>query len=261
MAQVRASAAVGLFFCGFVDGFRSIKNGIKDAVTESSWYSTLTQNMEKVKGAVRSTFNFLKENGISGVFAVISQAWSDLKAVFENNAWMKKVFFPVYGAIRSVDEMIDSFSKISQWWGEFSVWFAGLVLFPNFEISTDLFEPLKTWWLDFKNWLGELDPFTFLGDSIDYIKDKLSLIPGINFNSTSEVKQKIESEQTSLNSLVSLPGNEPTKAESEGGLFQTFSNLFSSSSKQNHVEKIEVNNYGQGVRGDELAHEMEMQVG
>jgi hypothetical protein len=58
-----------------------------------------------------------------------------------------------------------------------------------------------------------------------------------------------------------LPGAEASQTGEQGGLFQTFSNLFASTSKQSHVEKIEVNNYGQGVRGDELAHEMEMQVG
>ena len=64
-----------------------------------------------------------------------------------------------------------------------------------------------------------------------------------------------------MNGLVNLPGNESTKAENEGGLFQTISNLFGGSSKSTHIEKIEVNNSGQPMRGDELAHEMEMQVG
>lgn len=195
------------------------------------------------------------------VFKGLVKGWHWIKNLFAENAWLKLAFWPLFLAIEFVEGLVASFGLISQWWGDFSVYLAGLTLFPNFNISTDLFEPLKAWWGDFKNWLGELDPFAFLGESIDYMKDKLSLIPGINFNSTSELKQKVESEQTSVNGLVNLPGSETAKSENEGGLFQTFSNLFSSSSKQSHVEKIEVNNYGQGVRGDELAHEMEMQVG
>ena len=195
------------------------------------------------------------------VFDSLAAGWNWIKNLFAENEWLKLAFWPIFLAIEFVESLVTSFDLITQWWGEFSVWFAGLAFFPNFSISTDLFEPLKAWWMDFKNWLGELDPFAFLGDSVDWMKDKLSWIPGIELDSTTEVKQKVESEQASMNSLVSLPGTETTKAESEGGLFQTFSNLFSSSSKQSHVEKIEVNNYGQGVRGDELAHEMEMQVG
>jgi len=150
---------------------------------------------------------------------------------------------------------------IPQWWGEFSVWFTGLTLLPTWEISTDIFEPLKAWWGGFTNWLSDLNPFSFLDDSISSMKEKLSWIPGIDLNSTTEVKQKIESEQTSMNGLVTLPGTEATKSSEEGGLFQTISNLFGGSSKSTHIEKIEVNNQGQPMRGDELAHEMEMQVG
>jgi len=315
------TAAVGRFFGWFADGFRSIKNGITEAVTDSSWYSTLEDNMGKVKGAVSGVFNFLKENGMSGVFAVVSQAWADFKAVFENNAWMKVVFFPIYGGIKAVDALIESFDLVSQWWadfsawftgltllpswnigtdifepltlwwsdftawfseislmpnwsistdifelipqwwGEFSVWFAGLTLLPTWEISTDIFEPLKAWWGGFTNWLSDLNPFSFLDDSISSMKEKLSWIPGIDLDSTTEVKQKVESEQSSMNGLVTLPGTEATQSSEEGGLFQTISNLFGGSSKSTHIEKIEVNNQGQPMRGDELAHEMEMQVG
>ncbi|WP_438461952.1 phage tail tape measure protein [Marinomonas sp. PE14-40] len=195
------------------------------------------------------------------VFEGLAAGWNWIKNLFAENAWLKLAFWPIFLAIEFVESLVASFDLISQWWGDFSVWFAGLTLFPNFNISTDLFEPLKAWWMDFKNWLSELDPFAFLGDSVDWMKDKLSWIPGIELDSTTEVKQKVESEQTNMNGLVTLPGNESTKAENEGGLFQTISNLFGGSSKSTHIEKIEVNNSGQPMRGDELAHEMEMQVG
>jgi len=279
------TAAIGRFSKWIVNGFSQAWEAVKAFFTalpelwgkvtnwlsNIDWLSLLKQGLLSIVGglvgavqlivdAVIGTFSGIGK-GVSWVFGAISSGWSNIKNMFENNQWMKVVFFPLYGAILLVESWIKTFDLVYQWWSEFVVWFAGLVLFPNFDISTDLFEPLKAWWLDFKNWLGELDPFAFLGDSVDWMKDKLSWIPGIELDTTHEVKQKVESEQANMNSLVSLPGTETTKAESEGGLFQTFSNLFSSSSKQSHVEKIEVNNYGQGVRGDELAHEMEMQVG
>jgi len=277
------TAAINRFTDYVFEGLAAGWNWIKNLFAENAWlklaFWPIFLAIEFVESLVAS-FDLISQwwGDFKGLlveldpFAVLSESfnwvldsitssWSGLKGTFENNAWMKVVFAPIYIGIKAIDSLIESFDLISQWWGDFSVYLAGLVLFPNFNISTDLFEPLKTWWLDFKNWLGELDPFAFLGDSVDWMKDKLSWIPSLDFNSTQEVKQKVESEQTNMNGLVNLPGNESAKAESEGGLFQTISNLFGGSSKSTHIEKIEVNNQGQAMRGDELAHEMEMQVG
>lgn len=277
------TAAINRFTDYVFEGLASGWNWIKNLFAENAWlklaFWPIFLAIEFVESLVAS-FDLISQwwGGFKGQlveldpFAVLSESfnwvldsiassWSGLKDTFESNTWMKVVFAPIYIGIKAIDSLIESFDLISQWWGDFSVYFASLVLLPNFNISTDIFEPLKAWWMDFKNWLGELDPFAFLGDSVDWMKDKLSWIPSLDFNSTQEVKQKVESEQTNMNGLVNLPGSETAKSENEGGLFQTISNLFGGSSKSTHIEKIEVNNQGQAMRGDELAHEMEMQVG
>jgi hypothetical protein len=76
-----------------------------------------------------------------------------------------------------------------------------------------------------------------------------------------QVVKKTEKTQQSINQMVALPGSEPLAQEDRGGLFQSISNLFGGSSKTTSVEKIEVHNHGTGVRGEDLAYELEMAAG
>jgi TP901 family phage tail tape measure protein len=125
-----------------------------------------------------------------------------------------------------------------------------------------MFEPLKMWWTDFKVWLSALDPFAFLGEKVDWLKNKLSWLPGIDTSITQEVISKVESQSENINKSVVLPGAESSQSGGEsGGLFQTISNMFGGNKKSLHVEKMEVNNHGQGVRGDDLMYQLEMEAG
>ncbi|WP_392385065.1 phage tail tape measure protein [Marinomonas primoryensis] len=125
-----------------------------------------------------------------------------------------------------------------------------------------MFEPLKMWWIDFKVWLSALNPFAFLGEKVDWLKNKLSWLPGIDTSITQEVISKVESQSENINKSVVLPGAESSQGGGEsGGLFQTISNMFGGNKKSLHVEKMEVNNHGQGVRGDDLMYQLEMEAG
>lgn len=156
------------------------------------------------------------------------------------------------------------FEPIQQWWGDFQVWLSSITFMPSWDLHLELFESIKEWWLGFKNWLGTLDPFAFLGEKISWLKEKLSWLPGIDVTakSTQEVVSKSESSLESVNKMVALPGAEDTQGRQEsGGLFQTISNMFGGNKKSLHVEKMEVNNHGKGVRGDELMYQLEMEAG
>ncbi len=131
-------------------------------------------------------------------------------------------------------------------------------------IDVSLFEPIKKWWMDFKGWLSVLDPFAFLGEKVDWLKNKLSWLPGIDTSTTEtqEVISKAESQNETINKMVSLPGAESSQSSGEsGGLFQTISNMFGGNKKSLHVEKMEVNNHGEAVRGDVLMYQLEMEAG
>ena len=189
------------------------------------------------------------------VTAAVSKGWSWLKGLFENNTWMKVIFAPIYLGITAVDLVIKAFRKIPQWWGEFQVWLGGVSLMPSWDLGIDAFESIKSWWTDFKAWLSKLDPFAFLGEKVDWLKDKLSWLPGIDASGS-------EAGTESAAQAVALPGSDASLSTGEsGGLFQTISNMFGGSKKSVTVEKMEVNNHGQGVRGDDLAYELEMAAG
>ena len=207
------------------------------------------------------------------VFSALSQGFDYVKGLFSDNDWLKLAFFPLYAAIEIIDFLIGVFDQIPQWWGEFQVWLGELSLMPDMSFDFAFIEAIKGAWSELKNWLASLNPFAFVGESADWIKSKLSWLPGMDAGP--EVAPKISSEihanqglvsqingqKAERNQALTLPGSEASQAGDQGGLFQSISNLFGGANKQSHVEKIEVNNYGQGVRGDELAHEMEMQVG
>lgn len=205
-------------------------------------------------------------SAIAGVFGFIGKAWQAVRGSFEDNDWMKVIFSPIYGAVLLVDNVIAAFEKIPQWWGDFQVWLGSVSLTPSWDLSIDAFESIKTWWTDFKGWLSALDPFAFLGEKVDWLKSKMSWLPGIDAStsasSTQEVISKVESQAESVNKSVVLPGAESSQSGGEsGGLFQTISNMFGGSKKSVHVEKMEVNNHGQGVRGDDLMYQLEMEAG
>lgn len=196
------------------------------------------------------------------VFGSIGDAWAWLKQLFNDNAWLKVVFAPLYGAISVVDVLIDGFAKLPQWWSEFQIWLSGISLVPVWDLHMEAFVAIKEWWINFKAWLANLDPFAFLGESVDWMREKLSWIPGLEMDDApTQVVKKTEETQQSINQMVALPGAEPLTQEDRGGLFQSISNLFGGSSKTTSVEKIEVHNHGTGVRGEDLAYELEMAAG
>ena len=168
----------------------------------------------------------------------------------------------------SLSDLVDVsiFEPIQQWWGDFHVWLSGVSLMPSWNLGIEAFDSVKQWWTDFKGWLSALDPFAFLGEKVDWLKNKLSWLPGIDTStstsSTQEVISKVESQSENINKSVVLPGAESSQGGGEsGGLFQTISNMFGGNKKSLHVEKMEVNNHGQGVRGDDLMYQLEMEAG
>lgn len=199
------------------------------------------------------------------IFSSLSQGFSFIKGLFSDNEWLKLAFFPLYAVIDIIDVLVGVFDQIPQWWGEFQVWLGGLSLMPEMNFDFAFIDSIKGAWSELKNWLASLNPFGFIGESADWIKNKFSWLPGVDaspeLQANQGLSQKVAEQGMSQSANLTLPGAEPSQTGEQGGLFQSFSNLFASTSKQSHVEKIEVNNYGQGVRGDELAHEMEMQVG
>jgi len=106
-------------------------------------------------------------------------------------------------------------------------------------------EKLPQWWASFKNWLGTLDPFSFVGDSLDWLMDKISLIPGININSVPDAPQPIAAPASMQANNGGVRG---------GGLVNQISNASSNNSRS--VGEVNINNYGQPMNGQTFADEL-----
>lgn len=265
-------------FSNLLDGVVSFLKGIPSAISEFKnwianidWFGLIVQaawaaidgvvnafvSLNGIVSGLVSGFIGLVWGAVTGFFGMIGEGWASIRSAFENNTWMKVVFAPLYVAFELIDALMGGLSDA---WQSLVNWFSSITLTPSWNLSLDSFESIKQWWVDFKAWLGNLNPLSMLGDSADWLQNKLSWVPGIDAPEQS-VSEKIQEQSAAVGGL-SLPGSDAAQSsESGGGLFQTISNMFGGSSRSTSVEKIEVHNHGTGVRGEDLMHELEMAAG
>ena len=106
-------------------------------------------------------------------------------------------------------------------------------------------DALPQWWGNFKNWLGTLDPMAFVGESMDWIIDKVNLIPGITIGDGPKAPKPI-APPPSLDVNKSL--------SSQGGVMQRITNANNSQTRS--IGDVVVNNYGPSVNGNTLRDEL-----
>ncbi len=202
----------------------------------------------------------------TGILTSLPAIWAFTAALLANPlTWIVLGIVALAAAIVGLIVYWDKITNaISEGWNWLKGLFTGESLTPTFDYDFGFFDTIKQSWTDLKGWLSGMDLFDFLGDSVDWVISKLNMIPGVNIetNSAQEVFKKVESQSENINKSVVLPGAESTQSGGEsGGLFQSISNMFGGSKKSVHVEKMEVNNHGQGVRGDDLMYQLEMEAG
>lgn len=84
------------------------------------------------------------------------------------------------------------------------------------------------------------------------------------FGDEDESKEAIEKsviQQQAMNQQVALPGNDTLMASSQDNVMQSISQQFGGQHKSTQVDKIEVHNHSNGVRGEDLMYEIEMVAG
>lgn len=106
----------------------------------------------------------------------------------------------------------------------------------------------------FKTWLGNLNPFALLGAGVDWLIEKINLIPGINIDTLAAQQQAggplvAQEELRASNQGLARESIVPT-----GGLQQQINN------RGTTIEKLEVNTSG-GVNGYQLTDELMMAGG
>jgi len=138
--------------------------------------------------------------------------------------------------------------KLVEWT---SKWWEFIGLFSLVDGVLAAWDKLPEWWSGFKNWLGTLDPFSFVGDSLDWIISKVNLIPGISLGNVPGAPKPVSGPA----SLQSDSGRSPAG----GGLVQQISNANANNSRS--IGDINVYNSGNAMDGQTFMNELAFAAG
>ncbi|BFM50561.1 hypothetical protein [Marinomonas sp. THO17] len=219
----------------------------------------------KVSG-VSSVLDGLKKS-FSGLFAVLRASvvgffgilrvavMSTLPALFAFSAAL--LANPITWVVLGIVALVAAIVGLIVYWDQVTAavgrFFEGL---SNFA-SANIFEPLRTWWEEFIAWLSSLNPFASISKGIK----KFAGLFGFSFGDEDESTKAIEKsviEQEAMNKQVALPGNKTAMEPGQDNVMQSISQQFGGQQKSTKVDKIEVHNHSNGVRGDDLMYELEM---
>tara|TARA_R110001583_G_scaffold550_4_gene4868 strand:+ start:2064 stop:4052 length:1989 start_codon:yes stop_codon:yes gene_type:complete len=139
-------------------------------------------------------------------------------------------------------------TKLSEWSTAFAE-FIGVFDFVDGVLA--LWNKLPEWWASFKNYLSGMNVFSFVGDSIDWLIDKINMIPGINIDTATDMPKPVAAPASLSNQAPKMAG---------GGLVNQISNATSNNSSRS-IGDVHVNNYGQAMSGQSLANDLAFAVG
>lgn len=185
------------------------------------------------------------------LLTMIPAVWSFSAALFANPiTWVVLGITALIAAIVAAVVYWDTWTgKIIEWT---SRWWEFLGLFSLVDGVLEAWDKLPQWWASFKNWLGTLDPFAFVGSSIDWLIDKINLIPGINIGSDS-----VPSAPKPVAAPASMAAN--SNQARQGGVINRISQANNQRSSQ--IGDVYVNNYGPSVDGNSLMADLEFMGG
>ncbi|USD19764.1 phage tail tape measure protein [Microbulbifer variabilis] len=120
---------------------------------------------------------------------------------------------------------------------------------------------LIVYWDELMAWFSNTTPLKLLGKSLDWLIDKLNMIPGVNIGGGGEVKitEKIEQEREAMHQASAGISQSRPGAVPSGGLLQQV-NQATTNNRGTHVEAINVHTTG-SVSGYQLADELAMAGG
>lgn len=201
------------------------------------------------------------------VVGVIALTAAVVAAVVYWDEWTDKIgewsttFAEFIGVFDFVDGVLAVWDKIPQWWNSLMGWFGSFdlgSLFSSFlsgfgivDGVLALWNKLPEWWASFKNYLSGMNVFSFVGDSIDWLIDKINMIPGINIDTATDMPKPVAAPASLSNAAPKMAG---------GGLVNQISNATSNSSSRS-IGDVHVNNYGNAMSGQTLASELAFAVG
>jgi TP901 family phage tail tape measure protein len=164
--------------------------------------------------------------------------------------WANPITWIVVGVIALTAAVVAAVVYWDTWTaklGEWSTAFAEFIgVFDFVDGVLALWNKLPEWWASFKNYLSGMNVFSFVGDSIDWLIDKINMIPGINIDTTTDMPKPVAAPASLSNAAPKMAG---------GGLMNQISNATSNNNSRN-VGDVHINNYGQAMSGQSLMDEL-----
>lgn len=195
-----------------------------------------------------SIVNGLFLAGKWAIMQMVPAIWSFTAALLAN-----PITWIVLGITALVATVIAAVVYWDQWTGALVKWggqfMTAIGLFGLVDTVVAAWDALPLWWAGFKTWLSTLDPFAFVGDSIDWLIEKINLIPGINIGGADIAAPVAAPESLNVNNELSR----------RGGAVQRVTNATRNQNRQ--MGDVVVNNYGPSVNGNTLRDELEFMGG
>jgi TP901 family phage tail tape measure protein len=114
-----------------------------------------------------------------GLFNVIPAVWSFSAALLANPiTWIVLGIVALIGVIAAAVIYWDTWTQAVISFT--SKWLELIGVFALVDSAIAGWEVLKGWWQSFKEWISALNPFEIVGKGIDWLIDKINMIPGIN---------------------------------------------------------------------------------
>ncbi len=242
---------------GLIDGVLAVWHEIPE------WWQSLTNWFASLD--IGSAFQLLLDpfgliDGVLALWNKIPEWWQSLTDWFASLD-IGSTFQLLLSPFALIDGVLAVWNKIPEWWQSLTGWFASLDIGSAFQLLLNplglidgvlaVWNKLSVWWLSFKNWIGSINVFSFLGDSIDWLIDKINMIPGINIDTSTDMPKPVSAP-------ASLSNNAAPRMMG-GGLVSQISNATSNSNKT--IGDVHVNNYGQAMSGQTLANELAFAAG
>ncbi|MGZ5620570.1 MAG: phage tail tape measure protein [Methylobacter sp.] len=114
-----------------------------------------------------------------GLFNVIPAIWSFSAALLAN---------PITWIVLGIGALIGVIAAAVIYWDTWTQavinfsdkWLELIGVFALVDSAIAGWDVLKGWWQSFKEWISALNPFEIIGKGIDWLIDKINMIPGIN---------------------------------------------------------------------------------
>jgi TP901 family phage tail tape measure protein len=139
-----------------------------------------------------------------GILNVIPAIWSFSAALLANPiTWIVLGIGALIGVIAAAVIYWDTWTQAVIAFS--SKWLELIGVFALVDSAIAGWEVLKGWWQSFKDWISALNPFDIVGKGVDWLIDKINMIPGINIDTSKTAIAETQTTAPALSAMSAQP--------------------------------------------------------